>query len=84
MEHSKGYVNELMQWMDPFSILVVAEKGHLKRIYCPFSAMVIIPVGSFQEGDIVSVQAVKVTLQLKDVFIIEEKAYYIFHFRIIT
>ena len=83
MEHSKESINDLMQWMDPFSILVITEQGKLKRIYCPFSVMVITPVGYFKEGDIVAVEAVKITLELKDVFIIAGKAYYIFHFRII-
>jgi hypothetical protein len=82
MEYSKDYISELMKWIDPYSILVIDEDDQLRRIYCPFAVLVTIPVGKFQLGDIVAVEAVKITLELKDVFIIEGKAYYIIHFRI--
>lgn len=82
MEYSKDYISEFMKWVDPYSILVIADYGLLRRLYCPFTVEVIIPVGELQSGDVVSVDAVKITLELKDVFIIEGKAYYIIHFRI--
>lgn len=82
MDYSKDYIGELMKWIDPYSILVIDEYGQLRRIYCPFTVLVTIPVGKFQHGDIVAVEAVKVTMELKDVYIIERKAYYIIHFRI--
>lgn len=45
--------------------------------------MVIQPVGNLRSGDIVSVEAIKITLELKDVFIVEGKAYYLVNFRIL-
>ena len=42
-----------------------------------------IPVDELYSGNVVTVDAVKITLKLKDVFIIEGKAYYFFYFRIL-
>lgn len=83
MEYSKDYISEFMKWVDPFSILVISGYNQLRRIYCPFTVEVIIPVGELQSGDVVYVEAVKITLELKDVYIIGGKAYYLFHFRIL-
>lgn len=83
MDYSKDYISELMKWIDPYSILVIDKYGQLQRIFCPFTVLVTIPVGKLHYGDIVAVEAVKITLELKDVFIIGGKAYYIIHFRIL-
>jgi hypothetical protein len=55
----------------------------LRRLFCPFPVMVIIPVGYLQIGDVVSVSAAKITLELEDVYVIESKAYLIMHFKIL-
>jgi hypothetical protein len=83
MENSKEYITELMKYCDPISILVIGFGGQLIRLYCPFTVIVIYPVGELEKGDAYLVDAVKVTLELRDVYIIENKAYYIIHFRII-
>jgi hypothetical protein len=83
MENSKDYIAELMKWVDPFSLLVLGFDGQLIRLYCPFTVLVIIPIGTLERGDAVLVEAVKVTLELRDVYIIEGKAYYLIHFRIL-
>ena len=83
MDYSKDDIFQLMRNIDPFSILIIGINGQLRRVYCPFPVEVIIPLEDFNVGDIVSVQAVKVTFQLKNVFIINERAYYMYFFRII-
>jgi hypothetical protein len=83
MEYSKDYIAELMKFCDPNSLLVIGNEGKLFRIYCPFTVLVLYPVGHLEKGDVYLVDAVKVTLELRDVFIIEDKAYYLIHFRII-
>jgi hypothetical protein len=83
MEYSKDYISELMKYCDPYSILVLGNEGQLIRLFCPFPVLVLYPVGNLEKGDVVSVEAVKLTLQLRDVFIIEGKAYYIIYFRIL-
>lgn len=82
MEFSKDFVNEFMKLADPHSIFIIGRRGQLQRLYCPFTVIVVSPVGKLVVGDVVAVEAVKITLELKDVYIIEERAYYIIHFRI--
>lgn len=84
MEYSKDYISELMKWVDPYSILVIDQYGQLRRIYCPFRVVVIIPVGELQSDNVVSVVAVKITLELKDVYIIGGKGYYFIYFKILV
>ena len=83
MEKPEDYLRELSRLVDSDSILVISSSGKLKRIYCPFQVTVKIQVYRFNQGDILVVDAVKVTLTLEDVFIINGKAYFIQHFRII-
>ncbi|HOZ13412.1 MAG TPA: hypothetical protein PLH91_06485 [Tenuifilaceae bacterium] len=83
MQKPEDYLRELSRLVDSDSILVISSSGKLKRIYCPFLVTVKIQVYRFNQGDILVVDAVKVTLTLEDVFIINGKAYFIQHFRII-
>jgi hypothetical protein len=83
MENSKEYISELMKHCDPYSILVVGTQGQLIRLFCPFNVVVVLPVGYLVKGDVYYVDAVKVTLELRDVYIIQGKAYYIVHFKVI-
>lgn len=82
MDQTK-YLEEISKFCDPLSILVLDENARLIRIFCPFPVEVLKPVGGLEEGDIVYVQAVKLTLELRDVFIINGRAYYLYYFRIL-
>ena len=73
------YIEEIFRLCKTDSILIIKDKGQLVRIYCPF----LITVPPLNEGDIKQVTAVKVSLELIDVYIIEGKAYYHFNFIII-
>jgi hypothetical protein len=77
------YIEEISNYCDPFSILVIVEAGRLLRIYCPFTVLTIESVGNYIKGDIVHVQAVKITPGLMNVYIIEGKAYHFYFFRIL-
>ncbi len=77
------YIRELFRLVSTESILVIDRQGKLRRIYCPFRAIVVIPVGEFVTGKTVLVEAVKMTLELREVFIVDGTAYYLFHFRIL-
>jgi len=77
------YIKELFKVVSIDSILVINREGQLKRIYCPFPIEVIIPVGKYKLGMVIFAEAVKMTPDLKDVFIIEGKAYYPFYFKIL-
>ena len=83
MEYSKDYIAELMKWVDPYSIIVIAEHGQLIRLRCPFEVMTVVPVRKLIAGDIVTVEAVKITMNLENVFIIQDRAYFLFYFKIL-
>ena len=70
--------------VDSRSILVIDPRRKLRRIFCPFPVVVLERVYQFEKGQVLSVDAVKVTTELKDIFIIGTKAYYIHHFGILS
>jgi hypothetical protein len=80
---NRRYIVELFKIVSVNSILVIDKNGHLTRIYCPFRARVVIPVGIYEKGMIVLVEAVKMTEDLRDVFVIGGKAYFLKYFRIL-
>lgn len=53
--------NEI-NYIDPFSILVVNRNGELGRIHCPFAVRCIAPVENIKVGMIVSVEMIAVEL----------------------
>ena len=65
-------------------VYIVTWNNLLKQLFTPFDVEVIRSVGELEIGQIVWVSQVKVTPQLKTVYIIEGKAYYFFHFDIIV
>jgi len=65
-------------------IYILTWNNLLKQLFTPFEVEVISSVGELEIGQIVWVSQVKVTPQLKTVYIIEGKAYYFFHFDIIV
>jgi len=77
------YLKELLKWVSSDSILVIDQKGALRRIYCPFEAICIAVFPDINRGEKVAVEAVKITVTLKEVYIIKGKAYFIIFFRII-
>jgi hypothetical protein len=83
MEYSKDHISKLMKYCNPLSIFVIGFVGQLIRLYCPFAVQVFYPVVSLEIGGVISVGAAKITLELKDFYIIEGNAYYIFCFTII-
>jgi hypothetical protein len=59
--------------------------NHCLVHYCPFPVLAIMDVPpEIREGECYHVEAVKMTLDLKDVFIIKEKGYYIWGFLILS
>ncbi|GET20660.1 hypothetical protein JCM18694_09060 [Prolixibacter denitrificans] len=64
------------------SILYIDSKGKLHRLYCPFKAVVTIDASPLKRGDIVTIEAVKVTSEWIDIYIVENRGYYYYCFRI--
>jgi hypothetical protein len=79
----KRYIQEIFKYCTTDSILVIDQKGHLKRLRCPFHVLVIVDVYPLKKGREKAVIAVKVVDDLVDVYIIESKAFYHYNFKII-
>jgi hypothetical protein len=84
MERNEKYIRELFKIVGMDSILIIDKAGKLARLYCPFEVVVIGLLPDFRVGDIVWVEAVKMTVTLKDVYIIQGKAYYVWNFKIMS
>ena len=82
-EEKKKYIEEIFKYCKVDSILVINKSGHLQRLDCPFEVLVIQDVGELYKGLICLVNAVKLDLSLIDVYIIRNKAYYFFNFRVL-
>jgi hypothetical protein len=82
-EEKRKYIEEIFNYSIIDSILVIGKTGHLERLDCPFEVLVIQEVGELSKGLICLVSAVKLVLTLIDVYIIGNKAYYFFNFRVI-
>ena len=82
-EEKKKYIEEIFKYCKIDSILVIGKTGQLERLDCPFSVLVISDVGELYNGLICLVSAVKIDISLIDVYIIRNKAYYYFNFRVL-
>jgi hypothetical protein len=82
-EDKRKYIEEVFKYCKIDSILVIDKTGQLQRFQCPFEVVVISDVGELQKGLICLVNAVKLDLSLIDVYIIKNKAYYFFNFRVL-
>jgi hypothetical protein len=82
-EQNRQYILELFKIVSPTSILVVDKNGKVKRLHCPFRVLSIVDIPpDISTGKFYMVDYVKMTLELKEVFVIGGKGYYISYFRI--
>jgi hypothetical protein len=83
-EEARKYVGELFRIVSTTSILVIDRKGTLHRLNCPFRVLAVSDVSpDITEGKLYSVDAVKMSLDLKNVFIINGEGYFIWGFLIL-
>jgi hypothetical protein len=82
-DEMKKYIEEIFKFCKIDSILVIDKTGQLQRLDCPFEVLVIQDVGELHKGLICLVNAVKLDITLVDVYIIRNKAYYFFNFRVL-
>lgn len=84
LEKNREYILELFKIVSTSSILVMNQFGKVKRLHCPFRVMAVVDIPpEIIIGDFYYVEAVKMALDLKEVFIIQGKGYYIRYFQII-
>ncbi len=81
---TKKDLAELLKYSSPREIYVITWNNILKRLFCPFNVTVLQDIGNLKKGHVVLVQEVKVTFELKTVYIINNEAYYYYHFNILV
>jgi hypothetical protein len=81
---TKNELAELLKYSSPLEIYVITWKSTLTKLYCPFEVEVLQDIGTLKTGQYVLVEEIKVTIELKTVFIIDTKAYYYYHFDILV
>lgn len=74
----------LLKYSSPFSILVISENDKLLELHCPFKVRVIRNVKNLMQNEVKIVSMVKLATNNKLVFVINEHAFYYYHFSIIT
>ena len=77
------FLNEFYKHINTDSILVVNSDGNLIRLYCPFKVKAMVSFPQIPEGSICEVIRVQVSTDLRDIFIIGEKAYFALFFQVI-
>ena len=80
---SENYLKELLKWISSDSLLVIDKSGRLRRIYCPFKAICLVTFPEIKQGEKISIDAIKLTVEVKEVYIIKGTAYFIVYFSIL-
>ena len=80
---NKQNLAEQLKYSSSHSLYVITWNNLLKQIFTPFKVIVIKPIGSLEQGQIVLVDKVKVTSSLTTVFVINGSAYYFHYFDIL-
>lgn len=73
---------EVLKYSNSREIYVITHYGAVIRLFCPIKVQVLKDIGSLKRGQIVFVEEIKVTIELKTVYIIDNDAYYYYHFNI--
>ena len=81
--YDKNFLNELFRLVDFNSILVIDPMGEIRRLYCPFNVIALVNFPEIKQGDVAKVEAIRVSLEREELYIIGGEAYLIRYFRII-
>ena len=74
---------ELLRYASPRSIWVVTWQNRIIELRCPFRVEVKEDIGVLKKNIVVPVSLVKISTAMITVFIIEDQAYYYYHFNIL-
>jgi hypothetical protein len=83
MADNKQIIADLNQYCDPRSILILDKDGKLRRIQCPFKVVTLCTFHIYSANVTVEVSAVKITLELLLVYVVEGVAFPYYLFRIV-
>ena len=71
---------EQLEYSSSDCLYIITWNNVFKQLFTPFKVLVLNDIGQLSIGEVVWVEQVKVTYELKTVFVIDSKAYYYFHF----
>ena len=80
---NKEDLAEQLKYSSSECLYVVTWNNLLKQLFCPFRVSVIRGIGNLKKGEILMVKEIKVTIDLKTVYMIGNNAYYYNHFDIV-
>jgi len=75
-------LEEIRKYCDPYSLLVIAGKK-LVRVRCPFRVRVLVACAGWKGGEIVWVEKIGLTRELRMVYLIKSVGYHFFLFQIL-
>ena len=75
---------ELLKYSNPKELYVITWNNLLKLLFCPFKVCLKYDIGELKQGDIVWVEEIKVTMELKTVYKIKGQYFHYYHFDIIV
>ena len=81
---TKKELSDQLKYSSPKELWVITWNNILKRLFCPFKVRVLQDVGLLKREQIVLVSEVKVTTELKTVYMINGQAYYYYHFDVLV
>lgn len=79
---TRSQLSELLKYSSPNELYIITHYNVLIRLFCPVKVQVVKDIGILKRGQIVFVDEIKVTIELKTVYIIDNDAYYYYHFNI--
>ena len=75
---------DLLRYSNSKQLYIVTWNNILKLLFCPFKVLVLVDIGLLKQKQTVWVEEVKITQELKTVYIIKGQAYYYHYFDIIV
>jgi len=78
------YLKMFLKWISSDSILVIDKSWKLRRVCVPFWVVSLVDFPDISKGQKVSVDAVKLTVEVNEVYVISGIHYYIIYFKIIV
>ncbi len=67
--------NQQIQYLNPYSLLIVNYKGELKRLHCPFNVVCIEQIERYSVNTILQVQKISLFPEDRIFYLIEGRAY---------
>lgn len=78
------YLADLLKYSSPKQLYIVTWNNLLKVLVTPFKVLVKHDIGTLKKGQTVWVEEVKITQEIKTVYIVKGVAYYYHHFEILN